>query len=454
VSRRSLKTNKICEAAGVIDMAKQWKVRNRTLLILWLIYIVAFLDRANFSVAAPYIAKELNLSAGQIGLVMSAFIFGYGWFQVVGGILADRIGSRKTMLIALTWWTVFTAATGMATSIVTMVIVRFLFGVGEAFQPPAAFKAVSVWFPKAERLRATSMMSGATALAPAITPLIVVWVVQNFGWRSMFYAFAIPGALVAILVYRHLYSRPSEHPEITLAEQEEILEGQSASNQTERIGLLQAFKVPKLLMLCAIYLVYDITYWGFFSWMPSYLVDIRHFAMVKMGIYASLPFLAGFIGLMLANTIGTKIFRGNKPYFLSAIWIIGAASLYAAYKAESAEACVALMAVTAGCGIFMAQGPFWALVTERMPNQAMGFLSAVINGAGKIGGSIAPLAIGVSITATGGSYESAFALMAGCLLVCAVLVLFVRERSKIANREPDSQSLETGQPLRASPGQQ
>jgi sugar phosphate permease len=371
---------------------------------------------------------------------MSAFIFGYGWFQVVGGILADRIGSRKTMLIALTWWTVFTAATGMATSIVTMIIVRFLFGVGEAFQPPAAFKALSVWFPKAERLRATSMMSGATALAPAITPL--------------FYAFAIPGALVAILVYRHLYSRPSEHPEITLAEQEEILEGQSASSQTERIGLLQAFKLPKLLMLCAIYLVYDITYWGFFSWMPSYLVDIRHFAMVKMGIYASLPFLAGFIGLMLANTIGTKIFRGNKPYFLSAIWIIGAASLYAAYKAESAETCIALMAVTAGCGIFMAQGPFWALVTERMPNQAMGFLSAVINGAGKIGGSIAPLAIGVSITATGGSYQSAFALMAGCLLVCAVLVLFVREKSKIADREIDSQDIDAGQPLNAVPSQQ
>lgn len=416
-------------------MTKQWKIRNRTLLILWLIYIVAFLDRANFSVAAPYIAKELDLSAGQIGLVMSAFIFGYGWFQVIGGLLADRIGSRKTMLIALTWWTVFTAATGMATGIVSMVIVRFLFGVGEAFQPPAAFKAVSVWFPKSERLRATSFMSGATALAPAVTPLIVVWFVQSFGWRTMFYAFAVPGLLVAILVYRHLYSRPSEHPEITQAEQDEILEGQPASNQTEKLTLLQAFKVPKLLMLCVIYLVYDITYWGFFSWMPSYLVDVRHFAMVKMGIYASLPFLAGFVGLMLANTIGTKIFRGNKSRFLSAIWIIGAASLYSAFQVDSAEACIALMAVTAGCGIFMAQGPFWALVTERMPSQAMGVLSAVINGAGKIGGSIAPLAIGLSISATGGSYQSAFALMAGCLLVCAVLVLFTQEKSKTANSD-------------------
>jgi nitrate/nitrite transporter NarK len=102
----------------------------------------------------------------------------------------------------------------------------------------------------------------------------------------------------------------------------------------------------------------------------------------------------------------------------------------------------------------MAQGPFWALVTERMPNQAMGFLSAVINGAGKIGGSIAPLAIGVSITATGGSYQSAFALMAGCLLVCAVLVLFVREKSKIADREIDSQDIDAGQPLNAGPSQQ
>ncbi|MDR5832325.1 MFS transporter [Caballeronia sp. LP006] len=413
-------------------MAKKWKVRNRTLLMLWLVYIVAFLDRANFSVAAPFIAKELNLSASQIGLAMSAFIIGYGWFQVIGGIMADRIGSRKTMLIALTWWTAFTAATGMASGIVSMIAIRFFFGVGEAFQVPAAYKTVSVWFPKAERLRATSMMSGATALAPAVTPLIVVWFVHNFGWRVMFCAFAIPGALVAFLVYRHLYSQPSEHPQITEAEKLEIYEGKSAAARSKKISVIEAFKVPKLLMMCVIYLVYDVTYWGFFSWMPSYLVDVRHFAMVKMGVYASLPYLAGFVGLMLANTIGTKIFRGNKAYFLSAIWMIGAVSLYAAFEASSAEACIALMAVTAGCGIFMAQGPFWALVTEKMPSEAMGFLSSVINGAGKIGGSLAPIVIGFSISATGGSYRSAFALMAGCLVICAGLVLFIREKASPA----------------------
>jgi sugar phosphate permease len=400
--------------------------------MLWLVYIVAFLDRANFSVAAPFIARELNLSASQVGLAMSAFIIGYGGFQVIGGIMADRIGSRKTMLIALIWWTAFTAATGMATSFVSMVIVRFFFGVGEAFQVPAAYKTVSVWFPKAERLRATSIMSGATALAPAVTPLLVVWFVHNFGWRLMFCLFAIPGAVVAILAYRHLYSQPHEHPQITETEEQEIYEGKSIATRSKRLSILEAFKVPKLMMMCVIYLVYDVTYWGFFSWMPSYLVDIRHFAMVKMGVYASVPFLAGFVGLMLANTIGTQIFRGNKAYFLSVIWLIGAASLYAAFEVSSPEACIALMAMTAGCGIFMAQGPFWALVTEKMPSEAMGFLSSVINGAGKIGGSIAPIAIGFSISATGGSYQSAFALMAGCLLVCAGLVLFIRETASPA----------------------
>jgi len=413
------------------DVLDSWKVRNKMLWILCLVYVVAFLDRANFNIAAPYIAKDLQLNPSQMGMIMSAFLIGYGWLQVLGGIMADRWGGRKTLVFAIIWWSIFTAATGLAGGFMSMVVIRFVFGSGEAFQPPACYKGISVWFPKKERLFANSMMMGATAFAPMITPLIAVWLMQMFGWKGMFFAFCIPGLIMGWVVWKNLYDNPSDHPAISQEELAEIYDGQPPSAEVPKMPLMAACRVPGLFLLALIYLIFDITYWGFFSWLPSYLVNVRHFAMLKMGVYASMPFMAGFVGLMLANTIGTRLFRGNKIRFLSSIWVIGAASMYFAYAATSAEVCIIFLSLTAGFGIYMSLGPFWALVTETMPSQAMGFLSSIVNGAGKVGGAIAPASIGYLINQSGGDYAAGFFLMEACLLVCAVLIFFVREKKNV-----------------------
>ncbi|HUL00940.1 MAG TPA: MFS transporter [Nitrospirota bacterium] len=412
-------------------MFTTWKIRNNTLLLLWLVFFVAYIDRTNFTVAAPYIQKELQLSPAELGIAMSAFLIGYGWLQVIGGIMADRWGGRKTMVFAILWWSVFTALTGVAWGFMSLVVIRFVFGVGESFQPPASWKAVSVWFPKKERLRANALMLGAIALAPAVTPLIVVWCMQAFGWKGVFYFFAIPGIIMAWFVWKNLYDDPAEHPKITKEELSEIYDGLPPASQASKMSLWDACKVPGLLLLSMIYLIFDITFWGFLSWLPSYLVTVRKFAMLKMGIYASLPFLSGFIGLMLADTISNKIFHRNKIVFLSTILAIGSASMFFAYAADNAEVCIAFLSLTAFSAIFMFFGPFWGLVTETLPSQAMGFLSSIINGAGKIGGSVAPAAIGALIQWTGGSYAAGFSLMEGCLLVCAILVFFMREKKPL-----------------------
>lgn len=413
------------------NMFKNWKIRSNTLLILWLVMIVAFIDRANFNVAAPYIQKELNLNSAQLGLVMSAFLIGYGWFQVLGGIMTDRWGCRKTMAFAVLWWSLFTALTGFASGLLSMLAIRFIFGVGESFHPPAAFKSISIWFPRKERLRANSLMISATALAPAITPLIVVWCMQTFSWKGVFWSFSIPGFIMAWFIWKSIYDDPADHPRITQGEIIEIYDGLPPTFSSPKMTLWEAIRVPGLIKLAVIYLIFDITYWGFFSWLPSYLVNVRGFSMIKMGIYASLPFFAGFIGLILASSIGTKIFRGDKRLFLSTIWIAGATFMYFAFSAKNAEVCIAFLSLTAFCGIYMAGGPFWALVTEMMPAQSMGFLSSIINGAGKIGGGLAPMAIGALIELAGGSYSAGFILMEACLLICAALVFFVREKKPI-----------------------
>lgn len=116
----------------------QWRVRNKMLLILWLIFLISYLDRVNFSVALPAISAELGLTAGEKGLVLSAFFIGYGLLQIVAGLMVDRFGGRVTMTLALFWWSLFTAFTGMVGGFVGLLLVRPLFGAGEAMHPPAS----------------------------------------------------------------------------------------------------------------------------------------------------------------------------------------------------------------------------------------------------------------------------------------------------------------------------
>ncbi len=404
----------------------RWKVRNRTLALLWFVYIVAYIDRANFNVAAPFIQDALQFTSGQMGMIMSAFLIGYGWFQVFGGIFADKFGARKGMAFAIFWWSVCTILTGAAWGFISLVVIRFVFGVGESFHPPASFKAVAVWFPRRERLRANSLMLCALALAPAITPFFVVTCMETFGWREVFYFFSIPGFIVAWLIWRNLHDDPADHPDMTKAELAEIYDGQTKEQRERKISYREAFKTPGLLLFCVTYFFFDMTFWGFFSWLPSYLVKVRDFSLIKISIYAALPFFAGFLGLLAANFLYKKIFGNNKKVFLITIWLVGAVSMYFAYAAQNPQLCVFFLSLTSFSAIYMGFAPFWGLVTEILPSQSMGFFSSLINAAGKIGGALAPMGIGFLIDYTG-SYGAGFAMMEVCLVIASGLILLIKE---------------------------
>ena len=136
----------------------KWKGRHTVLLILYITWLVSYLDRMVISTAIPYIAKDFKLSPVAMGAVMSAFFVGYSAFQIPGGMLVDRLGARKIMLWGLGWWTTFTALTGAVNSLAPMIWVRALFGAGEGVGAASTYRVIANWFPPKERGTATAIM--------------------------------------------------------------------------------------------------------------------------------------------------------------------------------------------------------------------------------------------------------------------------------------------------------
>ena len=403
------------------------KIRNKMLILLWLLLLLSYLDRVNFAVAMPTISKDLGLDPSQQGMILSAFFVGYGLLQVAGGMLADKFGSRLTMTFALTWWSVFTALTGMASSLWQMLIIRPLFGAGEAMHPPASWKLISEWFPPKERVRANSLNLCSIALGPALAPPIVVLLMQAYGWHSMFFIFAVPGFILAAVCWVFVRNKPEEYPGMTAGELAEIRAEAPPASATpaakaEKVSFGEAAKEKNIWVLMLVYLLFGIPFWGFLSWLPSYLVNERGFAMVKMGMTASLPFFTAFAAMLLASTVCKHVFRNNNRLFVATCYTLGAVFMYLAYSSVSPDWCVFFLCLCAGIGMFMPFGAFWTIPMNSMSPRVMGFSTGVINTGGQIGGFIAPMTIGYLVKSTG-SFGAGFLFMEICLVAAAVLIV-------------------------------
>ena len=181
--------------------------------------IIQYIDRVCISKAMPFIQRDLHFSDVQAGYVFGAFTLAYALFEIPAGWLGDRFGPRTVLLRVVMWWSFFTAATARANSIGSMVVVRFLFGAGEAGCFPNITKAFTTWLPPGERVRAQGVLWLAARWGGAVTPLLVVAVLGLVSsWRRAFELFGLLGFVWAFFFYRWFRDNPLEHPSVNDAE--------------------------------------------------------------------------------------------------------------------------------------------------------------------------------------------------------------------------------------------
>jgi MFS family permease len=175
------------------------KRKNVILTMLVILGMVTFLDRINISVAGSSIMQDLNLSPAQWGWVQSAFILSYGLMQIPMGALGDRFGHRNILAAIVLWWSAFTAFTGMAGGLMSLLVIRFMFGIGEAGSSPCSTGVISRWFEKDEVGKAQGYVWAASRMGGALTPFVVIPVMMTVGWRAAFYLLGALGIIWAIV---------------------------------------------------------------------------------------------------------------------------------------------------------------------------------------------------------------------------------------------------------------
>ncbi len=384
--------------------------KRRVLLLIWLMMAVAYLDRTNITVAAPTMMAALHLSKTQFGFVLAAFTFGYALMQIPGGWLADRIGSRPLLIAALVIWSVFTALTGLTAALLPLLAVRALFGVGEGIENGAQFKLIGDHFAARERSSATAFFLTALPLGPAAAAPLATWLLGRVGWQQTFFWFSVPGLLVAGLLFLYLprHSGKVVHTDV-----------RGIAGQVPGWG--EALRRQSSWLTFAAYGFFNIAFWGFLGWMPTYLSQSRHIELKALGPLSSVPYLCGFVGMVVIGKLGAGVFFYRRAALIAGSYLLAAAFLCVTFTAATVPRCVMGLSLAAFF-LYGGFGPFWAVALDLTPDAIRGAFTGFVNLGGQIGGFFAPIVVGALVTRTH-SFTDGFLFMTAALVLAAICLL-------------------------------
>ena len=414
----------------------RWKVRYSVLSILWMGWLFSFLDRMVIGIALPFIGAEFQIDAATQGLILSTFFAGYALFQIPGGMLADKFGPRRVMAIAIAWWSIFTSITGLVATFPILLFCRFVFGVGEGSFPGASWKTISLYFPPSERATATAIQSSVNTLGPAIASLVAAGIIAAYGWRTVFISLGIPGLFIALAIYFYIKDNPAKHPHMTAEELKElnvasVVKVGDTKLAGKSISFKDFLKTPILWQMLFIWFLFDITFWGFVSWLPSYLMKVRGFSLLKTGIYGSLPFFVGTVGMLIGGFLSDR-FKGKRKWLFIPNTLIASFFLYMTYSVAWPDMAVVYQCVAAFF-MFIAFAAFWGLVVDSIPPAIMGSSSGTVNFGGQVAGFISPFVMGYLIDLNGGSFDMAFIFLIIAAIASTLVALTVKNSDTTAD---------------------
>lgn len=285
------------------------RVRNWVIVFAVSLACIQYLDRISISSAAavPAIRAALGLSEVQMGWVFGIFGIAYVLFDIPGGYLGDRIGARKVLIRVVVWWSFFTAFTGAAWNLASMLVTRFLFGAGEAGCFPNLTKVFTTWLPPNERVRAQGILWMSARWGGAFTPLIVTPILLWVGWREAFVIFGSIGLIWAVLFYRWFRDNPMDHPKLNQAERDLLRSSAKNASGHGDVPWLIILTSGRVWMLCWQYFALSYGWYFYITWLPTYLREGRHLTITSTTLLSILPLFVGGI----ANPVGVFLLRGD-----------------------------------------------------------------------------------------------------------------------------------------------
>lgn len=417
---------------------KPSRTRFAILALISLAVAVNYLDRAVIGIASPSMAQEFALPPVAMGLIFSAFSWSYFAAQIPGGLALDRFGARRVYLVALAGWSLSTLLHATATGFASLFGWRISLGLFEAPCFPANSNIVGAWFPRAERARAIGVYTAAEYVALGFASPLLLWVLHSHGWRALFLVSGMLG-LVLVPLWSKLYREPAEHPGINTAELALIRDGggrvagETAAFTSTR--LWQLARHPQIIALCIGQFAVYSTFVFFLTWFPTYLATARHMAWIRLGFFASLPYLAGFFGILFAGWLSDFLLqRGASLNNTRKIPVIAglllASSIVLANYVESDAVVVAILSLAFFAQAMSSSG--WSVLSEIAPAGTLGMVGSLFSAAANLSGIVTPLVIAAIYQQTG-SFNLALAFVGAVAAAgAAAWIFFVGDLKPIA----------------------
>lgn len=418
------------------ENVRKTNVRYFILAIIFIVTTFNYVDRATLSIAAPVMRKELGFDAVTMGLAFSAFGWAYTSMQIPGGWILDKYGARVVYGVGLILWSVFTFLQGFVghftAAFAVLFGLRFLMGIAESPAFPANSRLTVMWFPTHERGLATAVFQSAQYFALAAFTPLMSWTLHAFSWHYIFFWTGAIGIFLGLFWLKYIHE-PKNYKGINQAELDYIQAGGGMANLAEKKEKVQWNQIRTLIsnrMMLGVYLgqfcLTTIT-WFFLTWFPTYLIEAKGMSILKVGLVASIPAIAGFIGGMVGGTWSDWLIkRGNSltvarktPIVLGLLF---SSSIIAANYVSSEVFVIAVMSLA-----FFSKGVGnlgWCIIGDTSPKELMGISGGVFNFCGNIASIVTPLAIGYIIKATG-SFNGALLYVGLLGLLGAFSYLFI-----------------------------
>jgi len=417
--------------------------------LIFVVYTIAYADRANLGIALPYIKKEFNMSNTEAGALVSLLFFGYSFSQIPAGYIYSKLKVRSVFPIAMILTSVFTGLQGMTNSVFLLKICRFGLGVCEGPLPIGCLQTINHWFPPKEKGTATGLYLAASKLGAVIAPPIGVAIMAHFGdWRTIFYFFAIPGIILSVIWYFMVHSTPAESKMVSPAELAYIQSEQVVIKDTVTVSqfkynfalldkLIRAKKVVlvdsnngifrswniignALAYFCMVGIVNVIM-----SWIPTYLVDVKGFANIKMGFLASAPFVGAVAGNFLGGLISDRLLNKRRKPVMMFTALCTSFMMYSLVYAPNDATLLGLLLFLTGLLLSIGYSAYSVYAMGATTKEVYPMAYGLVNMGGQLGGAVAPLVVGMILDAY--NWNTAFMFLSAASVLSLFIVATIDE---------------------------
>lgn len=399
--------------------------------VLLLGAMIAWIDRSNLGVAAPFLQDDLDISPSTMGVVLGSYAFVLIFMHPLSAWLVDKIGDPRLLYFgsAIAWF-VFTSATALARGAVSLFTLRFLLAVGEAPQASCALKATSQWFPRKERALAIGTYEVGSEFGGAIAVPLVTALIAGVGWRGSFAVTGLMG-LVFAFFWLSFYRTPRKRSKVTEAELRHIEDGgaHATDKRARAVRWLDLFRYRTVWGLIIVMFCRTSTIFFFITWYPTYLVEERGFSLLELGLYGAIPGLVAIVGDLLGGWFSDFLMRrGTSPTLARKAPIVGGllvgTAIAPAAFASSSVTALALLSV-ASAGVAFCTGALYSLPLEVAPAPGNAVsLSGLMRAGGLVGGAVVPILIGFVYEAAG-TFVVPLVLIGSILAVGVIVLLAV-----------------------------